>query len=99
MHKALVVTLLVLGCLAFVAAPAAAQRDPFQAPSDQTGSVEAPPDTAPQADPAEVAPPPTDPLANTGLETQSWLALAYGLIAAGAGAIAIGRLARPAPTK
>ena len=99
MRRALVVVILVLGCSALFAAPAAAQRDPFQPPAGQGDTQEAPGGSAPQAEPAPAAPPATQSLANTGLETAPWLAIAYGLIAAGAGFVALDRLARPVPFK
>ena len=99
MRRTLVVTLLVFGCGFLLATPAAAQRDPFQPAAGQGGSVEAPTGSAPGEDPAAFAPPPTDPLANTGVEIEQWLALAYALIACGAGAVMIARLARPTPAK
>lgn len=99
MRRTFVVVALVLGSGLLLAAPAAAQRDPFQPAAGQGGAIEAPPGSGTQEEPAQVAPPPTDPLANTGAEIEPWLALAYGLIAAGAGAVTIGRVARPTPAK
>ena len=99
MRKSLAVTLLVLFSVFLLAAPAAAQRDPFE-PQNGPGVVEPGPDavepgTEPGNTEPEVQPPPSDGgLGNTGMDLQPWLVLAYSLIAIGLGAVAVGRVLR-----
>jgi hypothetical protein len=87
----------ILVVLAAASSVAAQQRDPFEplvepgtggegAPADETGTQP----VAPQ--PAE---PGADRLADTGAETEPWLAVAYALAAVGAGAVVLSRTLRP----
>jgi hypothetical protein len=92
------VLLLALVCLALVAAPAAAQRDPFDPLIDPdagttvgttggTGTVVTP--SVPQQ---EVG---SEGLANTGTNVEPWVAIAYGLVVIGGGILMIARLQEP----
>lgn len=76
-----------------VAAPASAQRDPFEPAieADSGGTAEQP---TTQVEPQPGEAPPPQPLAPTGAETRPWLALAYALIALGVGALAVVRITR-----
>ena len=103
MKKLIAVVLLLLLCMSITAAPAWAQRDPFD-PALDSGEVEPgseePGTEEPQAEEPEEEPPaePTDGgLGNTGLETQPWLVLAYVLISVGAGAVVLGRVGSNQP--
>lgn len=85
------------------AAPAAAQRDPFDplvtegAASAGTGVTIS--DTSAPTEPVAVVEVP-EGLANTGMDTASFLAIAYVLIAAGGAAVILSRTAgRPRATE
>jgi hypothetical protein len=90
----------VIGILNALAVPALAQRDPFdplvtQSSGDTTTTA---PDTSGSTNDSE----PTDPavddssLAATGSTPTPWFAIAYVLIAVGAGLVVMGRVGAPA---
>ena len=87
-------------CLVLVATPALAQRDPFEPLIDPnastvgTGGTTTDPGTS---DPATTFEPVngSEVLANTGSDVSPWLAIAYSLIALGAGAVVIARMYQP----
>lgn len=90
---------LVLATLVLLAAPAFAQRDPFDpvidpnaAPVVTTGTTTTDTSTTTTTVPPNVG---SDALANTGGDVAPWLAIAYGLVAMGAGAVVIGRMYQP----
>jgi hypothetical protein len=85
--------------LALMAAPAFAQRDPFDplidpnaAPAVTTGTTTTDTSTTTTTVPPNVG---SDELANTGADVAPWMAIAYGLVAMGAGAVVIGRMYQP----
>jgi hypothetical protein len=98
MKKLAALLALVLTSLVLIAAPAFAQRDPFHpvidpnaAPVVTTGTTTT--DTAPTTTvPPSVG---SDALANTGADLTPWLAIAYGLLVMGAGAVVIARMYQP----
>ena len=101
--RRLVIVLALAGLMLAPIAAAHAQRDPF-APAIDTGGVttgtEQPGTGAePQPQPAQVG---REVLADTGADIGPWFALAYALIAVGAGVLVAVRLrqvpARPAQT-
>ena len=89
-----VVTVALLTIVLGLAAPALAQRDPFEPPIDSGSSASEAEQPAtqiqPQPDPAARP----ERLASTGADTGPWLALAYALVALGVGALAIARISR-----
>ncbi len=91
MRKGLVVTvtcLLLLG----LAAPAVAQRDPFQpAVGSGQGEGDTGTESEPETAPGE-APPPADRLADTGIDPQPWLVIAFALTAFGSAGLALARV-------
>lgn len=91
-------------CLALMATPALAQRDPFDplidpnAPTVGTtgGSITTTTDTTGGSSVFQ----PTDgsdALANTGSDVSPWMAIAYTLIVMGAGALVVARMYQPHP--
>ena len=84
---------LIAAVLVMTAAPALAQRDPFE-----PAVVARPAATdvvAPQGDriqPRLEPPPASERLADTGIDPRSWLGLAYLLTTAGLGVTLVGRL-------
>jgi hypothetical protein len=94
MRRALAIVFLTLLGVAFVAGPALAQRDPFDPAIDVDGT--APPETGPTEpapnEPEPEAQRPPDDLANTGVNVEPWLVLAFALVAAGTAALAIAGL-------
>lgn len=95
MRKALAIAALALLGVGLLAAPALAQRDPFD-PAIDVGTT--PPPAGPvEPEPVEPEPEvqlPPDDLANTGFDTQPLLVLAYALVVTGLAAVAIGGVAR-----
>lgn len=91
--------LVVLSASAFVAlafaAPAAAQRDPFDPLIEEGGTTTGVSSgTGTGVAPAPAVPVSGDGLANTGADPSPWLALAYVLIGAGAAAVAMSGVLR-----
>jgi hypothetical protein len=95
MRRVIAVAVLALVLVALVAAPAMAQRDPFEPLIDPNAPVGAPGDPAPGTDP-EGAPPfqPTEQVPNTGANTTDWTAGAYILMVLGGALLMLGRLYR-----
>lgn len=100
MKKLAALTALALTTLVLLAAPAMAQRDPFDpvidpnaAPVVTTGTTTTGTTTTTTTTGSSNVG--SDALANTGADVTPWLAIAYGLVAMGAGAIVIGRLYQP----
>jgi hypothetical protein len=91
-----VVSVIAIVTLAF-AAPAWAQRDPFDPLIEEGSGATVTTGTAPDVQPAPEAPVSGEGLANTGADISGWVALGYTLVAAGAGAVALtGVLRKPA---
>lgn len=100
--RRLVVTLMAGALVALgVTSAALAQentlRDPFDPVADENQDVTATTDTTGTTDPTDEVQPAqettgSERLANTGAETDPWLVGAYGLIAAGAAALILGKL-------
>lgn len=94
------VVLLVMTCLALLAAPALAQRDPFEPLIDPnapatgaTGTTSGSTTTTGGTvfEPTDGS----DVLADTGSDVSPWMAIAYSLIVLGAGALVIARMYQP----
>ena len=86
------------------AAPALAQKDPFAPVVDLTPDEQQQPDVPgqPQVEPEpEPVPPPSQVLSNTGANVETWIAVAYMLIVAGAGAYFLARVMdmKPRPVR
>lgn len=98
MKKLAVPMVLALASLVLIAAPAFAQRDPFDPVIDPnaapvvTGVTTTDTTTTTTTVPPNVG---SDQLANTGADVAPWLAIAYGLVAMGAGAVVISRMYQP----
>lgn len=98
MKKLAALVALALASVLFMAAPAFAQRDPFDpvidpnAPPVVTGAEPTGTTTTTTTLPPNVG---SDQLANTGADVAPWLAIAYGLVAMGAGAVVIARMYQP----
>lgn len=76
---------------------AAQQRDPFEPLVEPgTGGEEATDQTGTQPVAPQPVQPGVDRLADTGGETEPWLAIAYALAAVGAGAVVLSRTLSPA---
>lgn len=100
MRKLMAASLLGLVLVVSSAAPALALRDPFDpviSQSEGTGGT----DTGTQVGPTDgdtgatvVNGTGSEPLANTGTETEPWLVAAYTAIAVGGAALAISKVAR-----
>lgn len=104
MRRVTSVVLLVMTCLALMAAPALAQRDPFDPLIDPNavnvgaGGATTGGDTTGGSTVFQ----PTDGsdvLANTGSDVSPWMAVAYALIVTGAGAVVIARMHQPQPIR
>ena len=98
MKKLAVLVALAIASLVLIAAPAFAQRDPFDPVIDPnavpvvTGATTTDPTTTTTTVPPNVG---SDELANTGADVAPWLAISYGLVAMGAGAVVISRMYQP----
>jgi hypothetical protein len=103
MRKLIMIVTLVSACFALAAAPAAAQRDPFDpvidpnaattgttGPIDTTGSTGTDP-TQPSVD--------SGVLSTTGSDPSPWLVVAYGLLVLGGTAVILARLHTPKPIR
>lgn len=98
-----VVGLLVMLCLGLAAAPALAQKDPFDPVIDPnaastgstTGTISTTPGDSTVVQPAVGS----EGLANTGADVTPWLAVAYGLVVLGGGVLVLARMYQPQPTR
>ena len=103
MKKLAALIALALASLVLMAAPASAQRDPFDPVIDPnatvvtTGTTTTDGTTTDGTTTTTNLPPNvgSDELADTGTDVAPWLAIAYGLVAMGAGAVVIGRMYQP----
>jgi len=92
-------------CVLMGAAPAMAQRDPFDPvidPNAPTGTTTGTTTTTTDGTNGSPVFQPTDGsdvLANTGSDMSPWLAIAYSLILLGAGALVIARMQQPLPVR
>ena len=86
--------LIALVGLALFAGPAAAQRDPFEPAIDESG-VEAPSTGEEGVEEPTEEQPGREPLADTGVDSTPWLALAYVLVGLGLGVVIVAKVARP----
>ena len=101
MRKVLVTCALSVMLVIALAPLAAAQggRDPFALVISLTEPDGLPTDpTDPVIDP-DPAPVPVDPLPSTGARSDSWMGLAYALVALGGGAVVLSRLVGPTATR
>ena len=87
-----------------LAAPASAQRDPFDPVIDTTAEGQAADGQAADGDAQQgdgdagtdpTGPPGADGVPNTGADPEPWLVAAYALIAFGAGALALSKTLSP----
>lgn len=83
-----------------VAAPAMAQRDPFQPVIDTSGTTTTTGEAPATVGEGEVPlPAQSETLANTGADTQAWFVAAYALISVGAAAVVLSRMLAPVPAR
>jgi hypothetical protein len=96
--KRLLLFVCVVGILNALAAPALAQRDPFDPlVTENTGDTTTAPESSGDTNDAETDPVVEDSsLAATGSNSTAWFAIAYVLIAVGAGLVIMGRIGSPA---
>lgn len=102
MRRAWVIATLALMLLAVLAAPAAAQKDPFHPVVDPgaattTGTGTTGTGTTAGSVVTGTTGVGSEGLANTGSDVTPWLVIAYGLVAVGAAFVVMGRL-RAAPS-
>lgn len=103
MRRTTAVLLVAMTCVLLGAAPAMAQRDPFDPvidPNAPTGATTGTTTTggtngSPVFQPTDGS----DVLANTGSDMSPWLAIGYSLILLGAGALVIARMQQPLPVR
>lgn len=99
MRKLVVIVVLMMGCFALVTGTASAQKDPFHPvidPNADTGTAGT--TTSSGSTTSGAFTPPSigsEGLANTGADVEPWLAVAYGLIVVGGGALTVVRLQSP----
>ena len=106
MRRMTVLALVVMTCIGVMAAPALAQRDPFDpvidpnAPAVTTGGTTTT-TTTDTTGGSQVFQPTdgSDALANTGSDVSPWMAIAYSLLVLGAGALALARMYQPRPAR
>lgn len=100
MPRAMLVAALVAVALACLAGPASAGKDPFKpVVTVGTTTTSTTTQTTTTTQPAVVVPAQdvtTESMPNTGSDSSTWLVLAYLLVVAGAGALALERTLRPA---
>jgi hypothetical protein len=100
MRKLTMLVSLAFVVVTLLAAPALAQRDPFDPVIDPNPPTTTTDGTTSSGEGPVVQPVPgTDVMANTGSDPSPWLAIAYALVAVGAGAIVIAKLHQPAPIR
>lgn len=97
MRKLLLMATLACALTIAAAAPAMAQRDPFEPLVDPnagtTGTTTDSGTTGAEPDPFQENG--SDGLPNTGGDPSPWLVIAYGLVALGAGALVLAKISRP----
>jgi hypothetical protein len=103
MRKLLLVLTLVLICVPLIGGTASAQKDPFEPLIDpNAGTTTTTTTTSTTGSTGDTFTPPSvgsEGLANTGADIEPWVALAYGLIVVGGGALALARLQSPRPVR
>lgn len=103
MRRIAAAAVLAVAVTILVGAPALATKDPFKplvtseqaATATTTGATTTTTTTA--QDPAAPTEPLSESVPNTGADVATWLVVAYGLVAAGAGALVLARTLRPSP--
>lgn len=100
MRKVAVAIVLAVALTILVGAPALATKDPFKplVTSEQaatTTTTGATTTTTTAQEPAAPTQPLSESVPNTGADVATWLVVAYGLVAAGAGALVLARTLRP----
>lgn len=108
MRRITALALMAMTCVALMATPALAQRDPFDplidpnAPTTTTTTTTGGTTTTTGTTGGSQVFQPTDgsdALANTGADVAPWMAIAYSLIVVGAGALALARMYQPHPVR
>lgn len=106
MQRTTALALMAMTCVALMASPALAQRDPFDplidpnAPTTTTTTTGGTTTTGTTGGSQVFQPTDgSDALANTGSDVAPWMAIAYSLIVVGAGALALARMYQPHPVR